>query len=66
MLLNGSVYLIEDISVQSMFQVIHTMCNDFFVFSVIGSPGQPLGGCMRHFNMIEANMKLRYKFNIKK
>ena len=26
----------------------------------IGTPGQPFGGCMRHFNMIEANMKLRY------
>ena len=25
----------------------------------LGTPGQPLGGCMRHFNMIEANMKLR-------
>ena len=30
------------------------------VFYSIGTPGQPLGGCMRHFNMIEANMKLRY------
>ena len=25
----------------------------------LGTPGQPLGGCMRHFNVIEANMKLR-------
>jgi glutamate--cysteine ligase catalytic subunit len=25
----------------------------------LGSPGQPFGGCMRDFNMIEANMKLR-------
>ena len=24
-----------------------------------GTPGQPLGGCLRHFNVIEANMKLR-------
>ncbi|XP_031569988.1 glutamate--cysteine ligase catalytic subunit-like isoform X2 [Actinia tenebrosa] len=24
-----------------------------------GTPGKPLGGCMRHFNTIEANMKLR-------
>ena len=31
-----------------------------YCFSLIGTPGQPLGGCMRHFNMIEANMKLRY------
>lgn len=30
------------------------------IFYSIGTPGQPLGGCMRHFNMIEANMKLRY------
>lgn len=28
-------------------------------YMVEGTPGQPLGGCMRHFNMIEANMKLR-------
>lgn len=28
-------------------------------YMVEGTPGQPLGGCMRHFNMIEANMRLR-------
>lgn len=28
-------------------------------YMVEGTPGQPFGGCMRHFNMIEANMKLR-------
>lgn len=28
-------------------------------YMVEGTPGHPLGGCMRHFNMIEANMKLR-------
>nr|ACC86274.1 glutamate-cysteine ligase catalytic subunit [Exaiptasia diaphana] len=30
-------------------------------YMIEGTPGKPLGGCMRHFNMIEANMKLRRK-----
>ena len=32
---------------------------EFFCFCIIASPGQPYGGCMRHFNRVEANMKLR-------
>ncbi|XP_065063536.1 glutamate--cysteine ligase catalytic subunit-like [Rhopilema esculentum] len=28
-------------------------------FMIESSPGQPYGGCMRHFNRVEANMKLR-------
>ncbi|EDO46274.1 predicted protein, partial [Nematostella vectensis] len=28
-------------------------------YMIEGTPGKPFGGCMRHFNMIEANMKLR-------
>ena len=30
------------------------------IICAAGTPGKPFGGCMRHFNMIEANMKLRY------
>ncbi|XP_046839133.1 glutamate--cysteine ligase catalytic subunit-like isoform X3 [Xenia sp. Carnegie-2017] len=32
---------------------------EYASYMLEGTPGQPLGGCMRHFNMIEANMKLR-------
>ncbi|XP_078356299.1 glutamate--cysteine ligase catalytic subunit-like [Oculina patagonica] len=32
---------------------------EYASYMVEGSPGQPLGGCMRYFNMIEANMRLR-------
>jgi hypothetical protein len=28
-----------------------------------GTPGQPYGHLPAHFNMVEANMRLRYSFN---
>ena len=33
---------------------------EVIIICAAGTPGKPFGGCMRHFNMIEANMKLRY------
>ena len=35
----------------------------FLVFPA--SPGQPYGGCMRHFNRVEANMRLRFAVSLK-
>lgn len=32
---------------------------EFGEYMVESSPGQPYGGCMRHFNRVEANMRLR-------
>lgn len=32
---------------------------EYASYMLEGTPGQPLGGCMRHFNRIEANMRLR-------
>lgn len=33
-------------------------------YMVEGTPGSPFGGLMAHLNLVEANMKLRYRFFI--
>ena len=35
-------------------------------YMVEGTPGKPYGGMMAHFNLVEANMKLRSVVNIQK
>ena len=35
---------------------------EYAAYMVEGTPGKPYGGLMAHFNLVEANMKLRYMY----